>query len=427
MHHKQQALSYSFYYLIGFVLLILNGTFYSSYVLAETACGEPKFDPASGAAVRIWQDCKGSGEWHVRATGDVNGIRYSGSIISTRPITALNAFRLENFDQVYINGSSIIFDPLIVTSKWQDGFDFIVDDSAALQLTLSQPENTVVLLGVDQVSTTLPVTLVSGISDPNAPVQLLQRIKLLESTIATLRSALDAEVSARITADETEADTRSYADEVEIIQRTNAVTILKTGIDIETNNSAARDNIILASLSRLDTTKLESRIVNIENNSVLALDGLLSYNGRTMTALFQGVNVQVTNGSGSTSHINGLGNLIVGYNAYLEFASTKKNGSHNLVVGDGHDYTNYGGFVAGFGNSISGRSASVCGGLLNSASGIRASVSGGENNTASGYSSSISGGELNKALGARSSVSGGVIRKAFEMHDWVAGALFEDY
>jgi hypothetical protein len=64
---------------------------------------------------------------------------------------------------------------------------------------------------------------------------------------------------------------------------------------------------------------------------------------------FDAANVHVQSGSGSTSAMptNGLGNLIVGYNE-----GAHAGGSHNLVVGEEHTYTSWGGLVAGFFNSI---------------------------------------------------------------------------
>jgi hypothetical protein len=123
------------------------------------------------------------------------------------------------------------------------------------------------------------------------------------------------------------------------------------------------------------------------------------------TVRFTGVNVQVVDGTGDTDGaVNGKGNLIVGYN---ENALNPRSGSHNLIVGDRHSYTSYGGFVAGLNNTISGPRASVAGGELNTASGIGGSVSGGDSNIASGFSSSVSGGSGNSAGGFSSSVSGG--------------------
>jgi hypothetical protein len=63
-----------------------------------------------------------------------------------------------------------------------------------------------------------------------------------------------------------------------------------------------------------------------------------------------------------------------------------RGGSHNLVIGAGHRFTEaaFGGLVAGRGNTISNTAASVSGGFDNIASGELASVSGGFENVASG-------------------------------------------
>jgi hypothetical protein len=172
--------------------------------------------------------------------------------------------------------------------------------------------------------------------------------------------------------------------------------------------------------------------------------------------VFTGVNVHVRSGSGSTSGtINGLGNLIVGYDEPRSSGSDKS-GSHNLVIGRYHNYTSYGGLVAGYQNTVSniyasvsgghyntagGAYASVSGGWLNTASNTYSSVSGGSHNTASGngssvsgggyntasgQSSSVSGGDSNTASGNYSSVSGGDTRSVSGYYDWRAGGLFED-
>ena len=136
---------------------------------------------------------------------------------------------------------------------------------------------------------------------------------------------------------------------------------------------------------------------------------------------FTGCNVNIRSGSGKTDGtVNGLGNLIVGYNANTGgFART---GSHNLVVGDQHTYISYGGLVAGFQNGIAAPWASVSGGDGNTASGTEASVSGGADNTASGAKASVSGGVGNTASGFFTSVSGGVSNTASGMDGGTYGA-----
>lgn len=123
--------------------------------------------------------------------------------------------------------------------------------------------------------------------------------------------------------------------------------------------------------------------------------------------VFDGCNVRIDNGQGSNAAINGLGNLIVGYNAMRNDASNARTGSHNLILGDLNNYASFGGVVAGASNSINAAYASVTGGKLNTASGIYACVSGGQSNTSSGSCSSISGGQSNAAMAACDEVSGG--------------------
>src|SRR5690606_24409435 len=128
-----------------------------------------------------------------------------------------------------------------------------------------------------------------------------------------------------------------------------------------------------------------------------------------------------------TAAPNGLGNLIVGYNeadnlvfscsngSYLiksdcernghQWDTNYKTGSHNLIVGPSHNYSQYGGFVAGHSNTINSGHVSVSGGLENVASGPNSSVSGGIGNRARGHLSSVSGGRLNTAEGNASSIS----------------------
>jgi len=134
----------------------------------------------------------------------------------------------------------------------------------------------------------------------------------------------------------------------------------------------------------------------------------VSRNGAALT--FSGMNVQVVDGSGDTfGAVNGLGNLILGYNENT--VSALRTGSHNLVVGDNHEYTSFAGLVAGLWNSITGPSASVSGGFQNEASGNSSTVSGGSSGTASNNGASI---------------SGGYDRWVVDSHDWCGGALIQD-
>lgn len=183
-----------------------------------------------------------------------------------------------------------------------------------------------------------------------------------------------------------------------------------------------------------------------------------------------GANLRLVNGLRATATANGLGNLLVGYNESRQGGNVET-GSHNLVVGLGHNFSSFGGLVVGRQNEISGAFAAVSGGFDNTASGASsaisggifnrasgesaaisggfdntasasatavsggrgntargegATVSGGHGNTASGHTSTITGGQANTASGFISSIGGGRNRTARGDFDWVAGSLFAD-
>jgi trimeric autotransporter adhesin len=231
---------------------------------------------------------------------------------------------------------------------------------------------------------------------------------------------------------------------------------------------------------------------------VSALESLLKHFSRQGNEVrMTGANLHIRNGLGHTDCgtedepipdcPNKLGNLIVGYNESRAFVEEDiRTGSHNVVVGQRHNFSRFGGLVVGLTNEISGDFAAVSGGQTNVASGFgaavsggalnraseliaavsggefngasgfgawvgggesntasggqssvsggaenmasgrAAAVSGGSDNTASGAVSSVTGGASNAAAGDFSSVSGGHNRVAEGQFDWVAGSLFED-
>jgi hypothetical protein len=155
-----------------------------------------------------------------------------------------------------------------------------------------------------------------------------------------------------------------------------------------------------------------------------------------------GKNVFIVDGSGATESDSGLGNLTVGYNALRAVGGDARTGTHNLILGDRHNFTSYGGLVAGDANEISrpyatvtggsantasGYAATVCAGEFNTASGVQASILGGKFNTASGDNSSVGGGNHNQAQADDSSVSGGLGRVAPFLYNWAAGGLLFDH
>jgi hypothetical protein len=154
---------------------------------------------------------------------------------------------------------------------------------------------------------------------------------------------------------------------------------------------------------------------------VAALEDLLQHFSRKGNDVFiTRANLHLVNGLGETDCVNdqsgeeipdcpnGVGNLIVGYNEpRSEGTENIRTGSHNVVVGQRHNFSRFGGLVVGDLNTISGDFSSVSGGIVNTASGQAASISGGAVNTASGPWAAVSGGTSNTASGSWTAVSGG--------------------
>jgi hypothetical protein len=175
---------------------------------------------------------------------------------------------------------------------------------------------------------------------------------------------------------------------------------------------------------------MTERMATLENKL-----SAMTFDGATNEVVITGANLRIVNGLGATKTTNGLGNLIVGYNESrqgnpdclpgLVLCTDTRTGSHNVIVGAQHNFSSFGGLVAGFINEISGEYASVSGGSFNTASGLRASVSGGYINTASGFFSSVSSGINNTASGDHaSSVSGGYGNTASGFTSSVSGGGF---
>jgi len=125
-------------------------------------------------------------------------------------------------------------------------------------------------------------------------------------------------------------------------------------------------------------------------------------------------NLMITNG-GNFTELNGKGNLVIGASVVTQA------GTHNIVVGDTHTFSSYGGLVVGLNNTVSGPFSAVTGGWKNTASGYISAVSGGFRNEASGYYSSVSGGDGNVASGGSSAVSGGNKNVANSRYSTVIG------
>ena len=184
---------------------------------------------------------------------------------------------------------------------------------------------------------------------------------------------------------------------------------------------------------------LQSQVATLQTQVVRDMAGYVTMDisdHARPTLRVHGANLQVVNDLGGTGTVNGVGNVIVGYdetNAAMDavcslgqyidqttcvagggtWAVAHKGGSHNIVIGpNDHRYSAAGGLIAGSSNTVNGNYSSVSGGAGNTASATFASVSGGNSNIASGGWSSASGGFANHASGDLSSVSGGKLNTA---------------
>jgi hypothetical protein len=138
--------------------------------------------------------------------------------------------------------------------------------------------------------------------------------------------------------------------------------------------------------------------------------------GGKPTIQVSGVNLQILNGEGKTTALNGAGNLILGYDE----EPGAQTGSHDLMLGTKQAYTSYGSILGGWSNTASGANTVVFG-EGNLAEGAQSAVLGGGGNKATARQAQVLGGSFNAASGIASAVGGGEGNKASAEWAWVAG------
>jgi len=140
---------------------------------------------------------------------------------------------------------------------------------------------------------------------------------------------------------------------------------------------------------------------------------------------FEGCNVHIVNSTGlggTEDRGNGLGNLIIGKNTcpigapncdpvnpgYPSGADPNRMGSHNIIVGNGHTWTEeaVNSVVFGLENIIAGPNSAILGGRINKNSGITNAIVGGRGNIINQDTSEsiLVGGQLNRIFNAQFSV-----------------------
>jgi hypothetical protein len=104
---------------------------------------------------------------------------------------------------------------------------------------------------------------------------------------------------------------------------------------------------VVSSMTVVESTLAshETRLAAVEDKTqFMRVDGT--------TTIFEGTNIQILDGTGTTEGVNGLGNLIIGYNEEADFlkcysAAPLRTGSHNLIVGSDNEWTGFGSLVSG--------------------------------------------------------------------------------
>lgn len=212
----------------------------------------------------------------------------------------------------------------------------------------------------------------------------------------------------------------------------------------ERNGRMAADEDIL---DRVNALQLPSSLLALADYLEVVPGAINGLNGPHV--VFEGANVHVRSGSGATSdggYATGLGNLIIGYNQAREYvtkevldstlgplannctklvrdpwdfgsnsgpntrvpgcgvneavAQTRRGGSHNLIIGDYHNFNSYGGIVGGIFNAIDENAvgASVLGGTFNLVTHPLAMIVGGVSNQGQAYASAILSGRGNRTV-----------------------------
>lgn len=199
--------------------------------------------------------------------------------------------------------------------------------------------------------------------------------------------------------------------------------ILLVPLMVQSNEKSKKEALegkIAELTQRVADLEAKLRFVSVTTESMSGLVG--------PHMIFEGVNIHVRSGSGSTSDniargepLTGLGNLVIGYNEIIPSTPMPRTGSHNLIIGPWHSYSSYSSLISGSNNKTSAPFTSITGGAYNVASGTHSSIGGGSGNEASGNRSSISGGGNNMARGLYSSISGGSQNEATSLNSSVSG------
>jgi hypothetical protein len=203
-------------------------------------------------------------------------------------------------------------------------------------------------------------------------------------------------------------------------------TILFPGIAAAGANADTVDGFHAADFAMAAQTYTKAQVDSLVNGlqaQITVLQGLLQHFSRNGNEVaITGANLHIVSGSGSTAGtVNGLGNLIIGYNEAP--TEVRRTGSHNLVIGAENNFTSYAGVAAGQRVEIAAPYAAAVGGINSFISGTNSAVLGGTNGVVDGAYAAIVGGDYNTAHGQSSVVIAGDANQTFFTGSSVLGGI----
>jgi hypothetical protein len=278
--------------------------------------------------------------------------------------------------------------------------------------------------------TLLAAALLAGPTAAQAQ-NVQQQIAALQSQVTALKSQVST----------LQTDDAASKSQLASLQSTNAtlqnqVASLQASVGNLQSANTTLQNQVAALQSSSNTasgqiSSLQSSNTAVQNQlaaaaNVLALNPFVTVDPNPENGVigphitFHNANIHIVSGSGATDDssgsggsLTGLGNLFIGYN---ELPASNPNpgyraGSHNLVIGPGHQFTSYGGFLAGYSNILQAASSSICGGSFNligpGSAAQYCSILGGDHNLTAAQNATIVGGQYNGVENDYASVMGG--------------------
>ena len=204
-----------------------------------------------------------------------------------------------------------------------------------------------------------------------------QAIVNLDERLAVVEDDYLVQASLDGLATETWVIDQAYAVQGDVSDLDDRVTLAEATLSALEGEVASNVTDIATNASDIDAIELDYLTSDDLDDDLTALAAYLEVD--TDEVVFTGANVYIQSGAGSTdATVNGLGNLIVGYDE--DDGADDKSGSHNLVLGIAHSYSSYAGAVFGEDNSASAAYASVLGGETNTSDGEHGVVVGGSGN-----------------------------------------------